>query len=339
MPWFTLPRQPASLVQEGKLADCSIIIVTYNGLQENTIPCLESIFRLSGGEDYEVVVVDNHSTDETPAYLKELALREPRLRYQLNDINRGFAGGNNDGIEVASGNIIVLLNSDTHVTPGWLTKLRETLQADSSIGLLGPVSNEVGNEQKIFTSGVNCPDILKDGEAWIRCSKDDIFETDRLGFFCVAFRREIVEKVGLLDESYDLGFYEDDDYCIRVKRAGYKLICREDIFIYHRGSATFGKAPVKTKKLLKRNRRLLENKFKIRYAPRHPRERHLDLVESYLHRQQEKGCSIDRQFKIANRLRILEELAPHGLWKRWRFARRLADIRHRLRLLPGRKEP
>lgn len=306
------------------MAECSIIIITYNGLHENTIPCLDSIFRATGDEDYEIIVVDNHSTDGTPAYLQELAVREPRLRFRLNSTNRGFAGGNNDGIATASGNIMVLLNSDTQVTAGWLTKLRATLAADPSIGLLGPVSNEVGNEQKIFTCGTAPGEVLAEGSAWMKCSAGDMFETDRLGFFCVAFRREIIERVGLLDESYDLGFYEDDDYCIRVQRAGYRLVCREDVFIYHRGSATFRKAPVKTKELLRKNRRLLEKKFHIRYLPRHPRELQFDLVESYLQRQEKEGRSAALQFKIANRLQILDDLVPHGLWKRWQFRKRLA---------------
>jgi GT2 family glycosyltransferase len=73
---------------------------------------------------------------------------------------------------------------------------------------------------------------LAEGEQWIRHAADDFFETERLGFFCVAFRRDLFETVGQLDEVYDLGFYEDDDYCIRVRQAGYRLICREDVFIY-----------------------------------------------------------------------------------------------------------
>jgi GT2 family glycosyltransferase len=309
------------------MAECSVIIVTYNGLHESTIPCLESIFYSTGGEDYEVIVVDNNSSDGTPAYLAELAMREPRLLCIRNNTNRGFAGGNNDGIRAASGSVFVLLNNDTQVTVGWLTKLRETLSTDRSVGLLGPVSNAVGNEQKIFTSATTPTEILKEGEAWTRCSVGDTFKTDRLGFFCVAFRRELIEAVGLLDEVYDLGFYEDDDYCIRVKRAGYNLVCREDVFVYHRGSATFEKAPEKTKRLLKKNRLLLERKFGISYVTRHPRERQLDLVESYLERQIETGSSPALQFKISNRLKIITGLTPRGILKRWRFMRRLNNIR------------
>jgi GT2 family glycosyltransferase len=304
----------------------SIIIVTYNSLHETTVPCLDSIFKHTGNEDYEVIVVDNNSSDGTPTYLTEQALREPRLRCVLNTVNRGFAGGNNDGIRAASGRFLVLLNNDTQVSEGWLTGLRTSLQEDGSIGLLGPVSNAVGNEQKIFTSGVTPAEILAEGAAWVWHSRGDTFETERLGFFCVALRRETADKVGLLDEAFDLGFYEDDDYCLRMLKAGYRLICREDIFVYHRGSSSFGKAPRKTRELLKKNRRLLEGKYGIRYAPRHPRDRQLDLVESYLQEGEHTRSPESRRFKIENRMRIIKERMPRGFLKRWRFERRLRQV-------------
>ena len=90
------------------MPETSIILVTYNNLYEATVPCLESIFRHTGNEDYEVIVVDNNSSDGSPGYLTELSGREPRLRCVLNTVNRGFAGGNNDGIRAASGTIGVL---------------------------------------------------------------------------------------------------------------------------------------------------------------------------------------------------------------------------------------
>jgi len=308
------------------MPETSIILVTYNNLYEATVPCLDSIFRHTGNEDYEVIVVDNNSSDGSPGYLTELAGREPRLRCVLNTVNRGFAGGNNDGIRVASGTILVLLNNDTQVSEGWLAGLRASLREDGTIGLVGPVSNAVGNEQKIFTSGVTPADILSEGAAWVRHSRGDAFETERLGFFCVALRRETADTVGLLDEAFDLGFYEDDDYCLRVRKAGYRLVCREDVFVYHRGSSSFGKTPGKTRELLKKNRRLLERKFGIRYSPRHPRDRQLDLVESYLMEGERKWSPASRRFKIENRMRIINELTPRGFLKRWRFKRRLRRV-------------
>ena len=308
------------------MAEISVIVIAYNGLHENTVHCLESVFRHSGKEDYELIVVDNNSTDGTGDYLGVLAGREPLLKPVLNQSNRGFAGGNNDGMRVASGNIIVLLNNDTLVTEGWLTKLKETLLSDQSIGLAGPVSNAVGNEQKIFTCGNTPADIIKEGEAWTRNSIGDTFKTERLGFFCVAFRREIMETVGLLDEAYDLGFFEDDDYCLRVQKAGYMLICREDIFVYHQGSASFGRNSKKIRELLRKNRSLLERKFDIKYSPRHPRDRQLDLVESYIEKHLFSENKVSLGYKIENRFKLINELIPHGFLKRRIFKQRLNTV-------------
>ena len=228
------------------MPETSIIIVTHNGLRETTAPCLESIFTHGGRGDFEVIVVDNDSSDETPAYLRDMAEREPRLRCILNGSNRGFAGGNNDGLKIASGALLVLLNSDCIVTRNWIEGLGAPLSQDPLVGLVGPVSNSVGNEQKIFTSGLTPDEILDEGLIWVSNSRGARFETEMLSFFCVALRRDVLDRVGMLDEAFGLGFYEDDDYCIRARHAGYRLVCAEDVFVYHRGgalSAGFRRAP------------------------------------------------------------------------------------------------
>lgn len=308
----------------------SVLVVTYNGLEEATIPCLDSVFLKSTYPDFEVVVVDNASTDGTREYLSALASREPRLKVILNADNRGFAGGNNDAIREASGEILVLLNSDTQVSDGWLEGLCGPLARDPSVGLLGPVSNSVGNEQRIFTRGETPAEILEEGAAWTLASAGDAFETGRLGFFCVATRRDVVEKVGPLDEGYGLGFFEDDDYCIRVRNAGYRLLCVEDVFVYHRGSVSFGKMPGKVRALLKSNRRRLERKFGIRHDPPHPRDRQLDLAEACLARG---GDPRRAAFKASNRLAAAERQAPKGLVRRIRFAHRLKRIKAMIEML------
>jgi GT2 family glycosyltransferase len=312
------------------MPETSIIILTYNGLHDSTVPCLDSLREHTEGEDYEIVAVDNGSSDGTPDFLAERAENDPRLRCVLNEVNRGFAGGNNDGIRAARGNLLVLLNNDTRVGAGWLAPLCATLRSDRSVGLVGPVSNEVGNEQRIFTEGAAPDDVLSEGAAWVRASTGDLFETERLGFFCVGLRRDTVDDVGFLDEAYDLGFYEDDDYCVRIRRAGYRLACREDVFVYHRGSAAFGKDPAKTAELLRRNRRLLERKFGIRYRPRHPRDRQLDLVASYVEHLRRSDRPEAVRFKIANRMRLLDAMTPRGPWKRLLFHRRAKDISRKL---------
>jgi GT2 family glycosyltransferase len=304
----------------------SIIIVSHGGLDTTTAPCLESIFRNTVLPAFEVIVVDNASPDSTPAYLEEMASREPRLRYLLNVENRGFAGGNNDGIRMARGEYLVLINSDTLVMEGWLEKLVHVLRTDSAVGLVGPVSNSVGNEQRIFTREHSPERVLEEASAWCRNSEGDFFGAERLGFFCVAMRKDVIERVGLLDESFGLGFFEDDDYCIRVRNAGYRLVCLEDVFVYHRGSASYGRVSESLKALLKKNRRILEKKIRSRYKPSHPRDRQLDLAESYLGRIGSCGDAARIVYKIRNRLRAAEEARPRGVVKRILFEQRIRTI-------------
>jgi len=314
----------------------SVVVVTYNGLEETTVPCLESVLGQTRGAELEVVVVDNHSSDGTPEYVRGLATSDSRVRCVLNTENRGFAGGNNDGIRAATGDFIVLLNSDTIVTEGWLDGLLDPLETDPSVGLAGPVSNAVGNEQEIGCAGLSPGEIMKKGRLWTAMSEGDRFDTERLGFFCVATRRDVVDRVGPLDEGFGTGFFEDDDYCIRVREAGYRLICVEDVFVYHQGSGSFGKLRKETKELLKRNRKRLEGKIGMRYRPRHPRDRQLDLAESYLARMEEGGDGERLLYKLRNRLALSRGMVPRGLIKRARFLRRLRDIeRHRLLGPPG----
>jgi len=312
------------------VAKASVVVVTYNGLEETTVPCLESVLGQTRGAEFEVVVVDNHSSDGTPGYLRGLAAMVPRVRCILNTSNRGFAGGNNDGIRAATGDFIVLLNSDTIVTEGWLDGLLDPLENDPSVGLAGPVSNAVGNEQEIDCAGLSPGEIIKKGRLWTAMSEGDRFDTDRLGFFCVATRRDVVDRVGPLDEGFGTGFFEDDDYCIRVLEAGYRLICVEDVFVYHQGSGSFGKAGRETRELMKRNRKRLEGKFAMRYRPRHPRDRQLDVAESYLARMEEGGGRERLLYKTENRLCAAEAIAPHGWLKRYLFRRAVRGIRARI---------
>ena len=114
----------------------SIIILTYNQLA-HTKNCLASIRQFTRPEEYEIIVVDNCSTDETVAWLKQ----QKDIRAIFNNENKGFPAGCNQGIRIARGSEILLLNNDTIVTPNWLNNLKRALYSDASIGAVGPVTN------------------------------------------------------------------------------------------------------------------------------------------------------------------------------------------------------
>jgi GT2 family glycosyltransferase len=216
-------------------------VLCYNGLDETTRPCLESIIANTPVDSYELIVVDNASADGTAQYLKSFAAQYANVHIQLNDTNKGYAGGNNDGIKLAQGQYIVLLNNDTLVPDGWLDRLLKLFNEQPDVGLVGPVTNSAGNEQRIELKGLNEKSFEEIAGAYVERQKGVWFATEKLGFFCVAMRRTVMEKIGYLDEKFGIGMFEDDDYCVRAKKAGFKLAVVEGCFVYHKGSVSFKK--------------------------------------------------------------------------------------------------
>lgn len=241
----------------------SIIVLTYNQLEIATKPCIESIYKYTPIDEFELIIVDNASSDDTIEYLNSLLNKFSNIKVKFNEVNRGYAGGINDGLRLAVGEYIILLNNDTLVTPNWLNSLLHPLQMDLSIGLVSPISNSVGNEQEVKLRNLTEENYILNSEKYIKENKEYYFETNKVGFFCVATRRDVVEKVGFLDEQFGIGMFEDDDYCLRVKKNGYKIVITESCFIYHKGSVSF-KALTSEEydSLSKRNKMLFFNKNK-----------------------------------------------------------------------------
>ena len=254
-----------------ELATCrprtSLIIVTYNNLALTRL-CLESILRNTDYANYEIIVVDNHSTDGTPTYLRHLAARHAHVTLILNANNHGFARANNQGIARANGEYLVLLNNDTIVPAGWLSRLLRHLR-DPEIGMVGPVSNFVGNEACIGVP-YKTWDQMEAFAAKYTWSRDgQAADIHMLAMYCVALRKDTYQRVGPLDEEFGIGMFEDDDYSLRVKRAGLRVICAWRLFVHHFGESSFGKL-VKSgqyKKLFEINRRHYEAKWNIKWVP------------------------------------------------------------------------
>jgi GT2 family glycosyltransferase len=239
----------------------SIVVLAYNGCDALTRPCIESLLEHTQPGSYELILVDNASSDTTADYFKQLASQYSFVRLCLNAKNKGYAGGNNDGIRSAAGRYIVLLNNDTLVGPGWLEPMLHRLETTHEVGLLGPVTNSAGNEQCVDLAGLNEQNFVEVASQHTFAQGGCWFETEKLGFFCVVGRREVFEQVGLLDEGFGLGMFEDDDYCVRVRKAGYKLAVVEDAFVFHKGSMSFKTLPTQDyHQLFEKNRTYFFNK-------------------------------------------------------------------------------
>lgn len=246
----------------------SIIVLTYNNLYSCTIPCIDSIIKHTDLEKNELIIVDNCSTDETrdwlKRYQKESVLKN--ITIILNDKNLGYASGNNIGIRLAKGKYIVLLNNDTLVSDGWLEQIVAPF-ADSKIGLVGPVTNRIGSMQQITIPGLTETNYERLSLNYTMKHKGECFSVNKLCFFCVAINRQLINTVGLLDENYGRGNFEDDDYCLSVLKAGYKILIAEGVFVYHKGSFSFNQIDQSEyAKLIEKNLRYFESKHSVKYS-------------------------------------------------------------------------
>jgi GT2 family glycosyltransferase len=175
----------------------SIVIVTYNNLPFTKF-CLASLIQNAITPDYEVIVVDNASTDGTPDYLRELEQANPFVHVVFNDTNRGFAAANNQGLAVARGEVLVLLNNDTVVPPRWLAALVRRLD-EPDVGLVGPVTNRIGNEAEIETTYRTYGEMLRFADAQAQAARGRAFDLPVPCMFCLAMRRDAYERIGPLD--------------------------------------------------------------------------------------------------------------------------------------------
>ncbi|WP_025130221.1 glycosyltransferase [Pseudomonas sp. PH1b] len=215
----------------------SVIIVTYNNVHL-TQGCIDSLLRNTLYPNVELIVVDNNSRDDTRNYLRYLARTEPRVSIVFNQDNLGFAAANNQGLRLARGHYLVLLNNDTVVPKGWLAPLLRHLD-DPQIGLVGPTTNAVGNEAKVAIDYNDLADLEAFADRRASRYQGRCFDIPMLAMFCVALRRDVLEQVGWLDETFGIGMFEDDDYSRRIQAAGLRTVCAEDSFIHHYGQASF----------------------------------------------------------------------------------------------------
>jgi GT2 family glycosyltransferase/tetratricopeptide (TPR) repeat protein/SAM-dependent methyltransferase len=238
----------------------SIVILTHNQLPL-TRRCVESI-RLRTDEPYELVFVDNGSSDGTADYLRMLAALDERVTVILNPDNRGFPSGSNQGIKAARGEQVVLLNNDTVTTTGWLRRMLNVLHTESTVGLVGPCSNRVSSEQQVPVTYEK--DLVGlDGFAWEWGRSHDrvIEETERLIGFCLLIKKAVIDRVGMLDEGFGIGNFEDDDFGLRARQAGFKTVIARDAFIHHVGGATFAASGVDYAALLQKNAERFQSKW------------------------------------------------------------------------------
>lgn len=208
----------------------SMIISNRNGLPLLQ-RCIQSIQKYTD-TPYEIIVVDGGSTDGSVEYC-----RQQQVRFISTPSSRGFTRSYNLGLHLGSGDALLLLNNDVVASPRWLSNLLNCLYSSEEIGIVGPVTRPTSSKQmadmptntpKHSAEMINLPDSRK----WQ--------SVERLAGFCFLIKRELVERIGFLDEQFPPGYFEND-YCYRARLSGYRLLMAGDTFVFDLGSACHNK--------------------------------------------------------------------------------------------------
>jgi GT2 family glycosyltransferase len=265
---YVLARPIPSVAAPPASPVASVVVPVLDGLAWTRL-ALEGVLANTDEPPYEIVAVDNGSGEETRTYLEVLAARNRHVRVIRNDENRGFAGACNQGLAAAAGEILVLLNSDTVVPPGWLTGLVAHL-GDAEVGVVGPTTNRCGGGAQIPTGYATYEEMLDLARVRRhRHAGEPAVDIDVAEMFCAAVRREVFDAVGPLDERFEIGMFEDDDYMRRLRDAGYRVVCANDLFVHHFGEASLGALAGDGRygELFHANRRRFEEKWGVAWEP------------------------------------------------------------------------
>lgn len=233
----------------------SVVIPLYGGEQDIRL-CLESLALLRDLIS-EVVVVDDVSPDNAASVVETF----PDVILHRNEKNLGFAGTCNVGFSLTTGEIVVFLNSDTVVPRAGLIRLIESLLASHNIAAAGPYSNNTGHHQQIPSTYESLETMPLFAEDLARTDFEDQ-DVDMLVGFCLAVRRDVLEKIGLFDTRFGTGMFEDNDLCYRMRRSGYRLALSRRAFVHHSGSKSLARRKEHPAVLLGRNKDIFLKKWK-----------------------------------------------------------------------------
>ncbi len=216
-----------------------IVVPVFNAVAE-TERCLAALAETVAG-DQPVIVIDDASTEPEVAELMA-AMPKPWVRVR-NDSNLGFVATANFGLCLASSEDVILLNSDTRVTSGWLEAIETCARTDPTIASITPLSNNA--------EIASIPDFCRanpwpeDAERWARACRESgppaYPEVPTAVGFCMFMRRRCLDKIGTFDElAFGKGYGEENDWCMRAIAAGWRHVICDHAYVAHQGNASFG---------------------------------------------------------------------------------------------------
>lgn len=330
-PSVDLPRFKASISREeaGSLAfpvpsakpEVSIIVPVHNNWRY-TLNCLKSIRENTTG-DYELVVVDDASTDETPTILSKIS----NVLLLSNEENSGFVESCNRGAKASRGKYIIFLNNDTLVTAGWLQSLLETAKREN-VGAVGAklvypdgTLQEAGGI--VWASGYGHN--YGRGDRADRPEYNYAREVDYCSGACLLVKKSLFEKLGGFDKAFGPGYYEDTDLCFSIRRIGYRVVYQPMSVVVHFEGVTCG---TDLRSGVKRFQEVNRQRFVDRWGS--------VLRDQYPSAPENLFLARDRW--VGNRILVIDQRVPQfdrdsGSCRMTNILRILADLGHKVTLL------
>lgn len=237
----------------------AVVVLNYK-VKDFTIRCVRSLLKST--YPVEIIVVDNNSGDS----IDQVIAKYPQVIFIQNSINSGYTGGNNLGIKEAlkrGADGVFILNPDTEISPTCIQSCIKVVETEAA-GIIGP-KILFPDRQKIWYAGgifdsANVLGTHRGVDEPDHGQYDQIEETDYVSGAAMFIKKEVFEKVGYFDERYFL-YYEDSDYCLRAKSAGYQMIYNPQAVVYHHNARSTGLGSTVQDYFITRNRMLLAAKF------------------------------------------------------------------------------
>jgi GT2 family glycosyltransferase len=238
----------------------TVIVPVYNSLHV-VRPCLESVARWTDLDRHRLIIADDASDAHTQRQLETWVAAQPGSELLTSDINLGFVRNCNRAMALAETEYIVLLNSDTCVTPRWLDKMIACMESDPTIGVASPVSNFAPHLKIPMVPGA---DYIQMSALIEHHSQRDYPDVTTPEGFCFMVSAECLAAVGYFDVVFDRGYGEESDLSMRAVYNGFRTVCVDDTYVYHRGRASFG---FETRdELYERNKQIFFKRWQARYA-------------------------------------------------------------------------
>ena len=242
------------IIPDDRNLKLTIVVPIYNALSD-VKNCLTSLLEANLLKQTKVILMDDCSNKETQNYLQKFTNKHSNFKLCRNNQNLGFIKNCNKGIDLAKGDIVVLLNSDTKVPLGFDKRVLQCFKSDKNIALASPLSIHSGFFKIPENKKYQLPQIDK----IVQKTSENKYPMITPEGFCYALRKEVTDKIGKLDEIFGMGYCEEDDLDMRALLYGYRTVLIDNLIVYHKRHASFSSE--KREEILERNRIIFHRRW------------------------------------------------------------------------------